>query len=408
MKQRTATTVCFLSLLLISAVLAGTQTNDAITIQLRINRNYEQESMTAWIKFESGGPTSDVKAHRTTRLGKAPGGTLVGVETVSNQPNTYRIRVDSNGDGSLDNDMAQVIQLDATVQVNVRRKWGNREEPLPYRITYSRFVNDGKARDIFYWRPQYCAEGRIRINGCESLFVVLDINGDGLFDEKDSANGTTIGLDRNGDGRIWGRGEWLMATQIVEYCGKSLLVNNLKADGTSITMVETILWVPQVGESLPSFSLKALDGKTILSEELRKKVYVLDFWASWCKPCVEKFPEVKQLAKEFGNKLEIIAINVVNSSRLHMARQIVWRYKLPWIQVMTGRGEDDPIWKMFGGMEQNRLAIPLYVIVAPDGKINYVGLGGDSLSELRARITELMRASGATSRIGSEFEEGEQ
>src|SRR5437762_4449499 len=132
MKQRTARTVCFLSLLLISAVLAGTQTNDAITIQLRINRNYEQESMTAWIKFESGGPTSGVKAHRTTRLGKAPGGTLVGVETVSDQPNTYRIRVDSNGDGSLDNDMAQVIQPDATVQVNVRRKWGNREEPLPY------------------------------------------------------------------------------------------------------------------------------------------------------------------------------------------------------------------------------------------------------------------------------------
>ena len=177
MKQTTATkTAWFVVLLLTYPALPATEAGDTITVQLRINRNYEQDQWTT-IKFENERPAPGAKAERTTRFAKAPGGTLVGLETVADQPNTYLIKVDSNGDGNLINDVAQVIQPNATVQVTVSRRWENKEEPLPYRITYSRYVDEGKAGEILYWRPQYCAEGRIKNNGCESLFVVLDNNG---------------------------------------------------------------------------------------------------------------------------------------------------------------------------------------------------------------------------------------
>jgi uncharacterized alpha/beta hydrolase family protein len=105
---------------------------------------------------------------------------------------------------------------------------------------------------------------------------------------------------------------------------------------------------------------------------------------------VAKFPEVKGLKREFGAELEIIAINVDEKNRQEEARQIVKQYKLPWIQVMSGQGQDDSIWKMIGGMADNQLTIPLYLVVAPDGKIGYAGHGGDHLSELRAKMKELL------------------
>jgi thiol-disulfide isomerase/thioredoxin len=133
-----------------------------------------------------------------------------------------------------------------------------------------------------------------------------------------------------------------------------------------------------------------LGGKTMLSHELRGKVHLLDFWASWCQPCVEKFALVKRLGNEFKSDLKIIAINVDEKSRLPMARQVIKDYRLPWLQVMEGQGESDPLWKMFGGMEGHHLTIPLYVLVDGKGRLHYAGDGGEDLSELRAKTRELL------------------
>jgi thiol-disulfide isomerase/thioredoxin len=125
---------------------------------------------------------------------------------------------------------------------------------------------------------------------------------------------------------------------------------------------------------------------------LRNKVHLLDFWASWCQPCVEKFPWVKRLGHDFKGDLTIIAINVDEGRRLPIARQIIKAYQLPWLQVMNGQGESDPLWKMFGGIGGNRLAIPLYVLVDGKGILHYAGAGGESLSELRAEINKLLES----------------
>jgi hypothetical protein len=58
---------------------------------------------------------------------------------------------------------------------------------------------------------------------------------------------------------------------------------------------------------------------------------------------------------------------------------------------MRGRGDADPLWKMFGGMEQNRLAIPLYVVVDAEGRLRYAANGGEDLAELRKTIKSLVK-----------------
>lgn len=244
---------------------------------------------------------------------------------------------------------------------------------------------------VFTWSPHYRAEGKVKVNNCESLVAVLDLNGDGLFDRADFAAGTSINLDRNGDGKIWAADEWLKGEQIIEHCGDAFLVDRLEADGSLITLARTTLRVPKLGERLPAFSVTTVGGEAIRSDELKGKVHLLDFWATWCRPCVEKFPLVKRLGEEFQSDLAIIAVNVDASSRIPLARQVVRDYSLPWPQVMKGEGERDPLWKMFGGMEGTQLNIPLYVLVDEQGVLRYAGNGGNDLSELRSSMKGLAK-----------------
>jgi hypothetical protein len=95
---------------------------------------------------------------------------------------------------------------------------------------------------------------------------------------------------------------------------------------------------------------------------------------------------VKQLDAEYGKDLEILAVNVDEKERVTMAREIIKDYGLRWPQVISGQGEADPLWKTFGGMEGNRLGIPLYVLVDAKGILRYAGDGGENLIELRQKI----------------------
>src|SRR6266850_3605158 len=61
-----------------------------------------------------------------------------------------------------------------------------------------------------------------------------------------------------------------------------------------------------VGSQAPSFSLTSLEGTTIKSSTLKGSVVVLNFWATWCQPCMTEIPELKQLAA--SSKAKVIGI----------------------------------------------------------------------------------------------------
>ena len=364
------------------------QIDSKVSPRLSINEDYEQP-IGFLIKFGSANKWTDtVPANAGSALGEAPGGVLIKIERVKGRSFAYNLQVDSDRDGDVSRELSQVLTPNSSVLVKVNHRWeGGKQQSLPYRITFRRST-DGRnqVKDVFWWSPHYRAEGKLRTAKCEAFFAVLDINGDGLFDKLDFAAGTSIQVDRNGDGKIWGKDEWLKGEQIIEYCGDAFLIESIEVDGSSLTLVKTNLRVPKIGEPLPAFSLLTSGGKTVRSDELKGKVHLLDFWASWCKPCIEKFPLVKQLNVEFKGNLVIIAVNVDEKSRLPLAWKVVKDYRLQWTQIMTGNGESDPIWKMFGGMDGNRLSIPLYVLVDDMGLLRYAGSGGADLSELRSRI----------------------
>ena len=64
-----------------------------------------------------------------------------------------------------------------------------------------------------------------------------------------------------------------------------------------------------VGNTIPDFSLKSLDGKTVDKSSLKGQVVVLNFWASWCAPCMSEIPELKEFAANSKAKVVGIALD---------------------------------------------------------------------------------------------------
>jgi peroxiredoxin len=68
-----------------------------------------------------------------------------------------------------------------------------------------------------------------------------------------------------------------------------------------------------VGQEAPDFELKDGNGKTWSLKSLRGRPVLLNFWATWCPPCVEEMPAMEALAQRVGDRAVVLAVSVDES-----------------------------------------------------------------------------------------------
>ena len=117
------------------------------------------------------------------------------------------------------------------------------------------------------------------------------------------------------------------------------------------------------GEPAIPFSLPDVNGDLHRLEDYRGKFVLLDFWAGWCQPCLEEFPHMKELYRNYSrDDLEIIGISNEADSLIWL--QDLQKLELPWVQLYGGNGFNEKTFKAYKGG-----GIPFYVLIDPDGKI---------------------------------------
>jgi thiol-disulfide isomerase/thioredoxin len=275
-------------------------------------------------------------------------------------------------------------------QVTLKRKLGQADH-LSYLLGYRRSQRDGKTREILTWVPMYRPQGHLRVPGCEVNVAVLDLNGDGVINEADGRQGTSIGIDVDGDARFWGAAEWRRTGEIIELCGRPMEVAEINSTDPSISFKPSALAPAVVGQPAPSFAVTVGGGRTIRTSDYRGRALLLDFWASWCAPCVASLQHIDALAKEHAETLSAIGINVDEPSRREAAAKVISDKQLSFPQAIRGFGDNDYLWKVFGSMKDMRQGIPLYVLIDGKGILRYAGFGGDNLADLKAGVAEAVK-----------------
>jgi thiol-disulfide isomerase/thioredoxin len=89
-----------------------------------------------------------------------------------------------------------------------------------------------------------------------------------------------------------------------------LVVASLLATGIgSASAADAVLRPWPAGRTTPALTLADLDGKEWNLAQLRGKVVVVNFWASWCSPCVDELPLLNALARQAPGKVAVVGVN---------------------------------------------------------------------------------------------------
>jgi thiol-disulfide isomerase/thioredoxin len=123
---------------------------------------------------------------------------------------------------------------------------------------------------------------------------------------------------------------------------------------------------PALGDK-PKFSYQTTDGKTVSPDTLKGRIIVLDFWATWCGPCMSEAPHMVQLQKDNADKgvaLIGVSLDTDKSDMLKVAKD----KGLLWPQIFDGGNWSGPIAKAWG-----ITSIPRTFILSPAGEIVWIG-----------------------------------
>jgi peroxiredoxin len=137
-----------------------------------------------------------------------------------------------------------------------------------------------------------------------------------------------------------------------------------------------------VGKPFPAFAEQDLDGKPLSLANYKGKIVLVDFWATWCGPCVNELPNVIAAYEKFhGKGFEIVGISL--DQQRDKLTEFIKENKVTWAQYFDGQGWQNKLAQQYGIN-----SIPATFLVDGDGKIIAKNLRGEALS---AKLATLLK-----------------
>jgi peroxiredoxin len=150
----------------------------------------------------------------------------------------------------------------------------------------------------------------------------------------------------------------------------SILYANVQVARSSLASAE---W------TAPDFTLTTIDDEEFRLSHLRGTIVVLNFWATWCSPCVEEIPDFVQLQEEFGESVRFVGVSV--SDTPEQVAEFRQRFGINY-PLMLDEGKVEELYRID--------ILPTSFLIDRDGKVQVYAPGQVSADELRPILEDLL------------------
>lgn len=140
---------------------------------------------------------------------------------------------------------------------------------------------------------------------------------------------------------------------------------------------------PGASKSLPPIKLQDFDGNDVPSDQFKGNIMVLDFWATWCVPCIAEIPALNRLQEKYGAQgVKVLGVTLASGDATEV-KPFVGRHKMKYTVLM---GDDDQVYDL------NVVAFPTTYVVTRDMKVfsRYIGASSTKAARLEADIQKLL------------------
>ena len=140
---------------------------------------------------------------------------------------------------------------------------------------------------------------------------------------------------------------------------------------------------PTVGHAAPDFTRKTLDGKPARLSAYRGKVVLLNFWATWCGPCMAEMPKFSSWQTKYGSQgFQVLGVSMDDEQA--PVEKVNHKLQLSY-PIMMG---DEHLGTQFGGV----LGLPISFLIGRDGKVIERFQGQTNLDQMEKKIVAALQA----------------
>jgi peroxiredoxin len=129
--------------------------------------------------------------------------------------------------------------------------------------------------------------------------------------------------------------------------------------------------------------MKDSSGKQRKMSEWQGKVLLLNFWATWCPPCVSEMPELVALQNELASKnLQVVGIGIDSPSNI---REFAEKHQITY-PLLLGGLEGSELSRQFGNQSGG---LPFTILIGPDGSVRQTYMGRLNMEKVRADLASI-------------------
>jgi peroxiredoxin len=164
----------------------------------------------------------------------------------------------------------------------------------------------------------------------------------------------------------------------------ALLADHALDDAERVQVLRQLYRVEYTGpKPFTDVAGTTLDGATVRTADHRGRVLLVDYWATWCQPCLQALPGVVAAHRRFHDAgFDVVTISIDDAKDRARLVAKVAELQLPFPVLFDGKG-----WKSEIAVANKVMAVPAAFLIDRKGRVRYTGLEGD---ELPRRIEELL------------------